>query len=119
MSTAGDASAVGIVLDQSVAGLGCQVCKKHEWLTVLLSVCSCCVHSCSWDLSQPPRDNSPAMKLYRHSQTITGLAQITDERLVSGSMDGSVSLLLPCNCPAEVAVALIYTRPTNMHVPSM
>lgn len=46
---------------------------------------------CSWDLSQPPRDNSPAMRLNRHSQQVTGLAQITDERLVSSSMDGTVS----------------------------
>lgn len=45
---------------------------------------------CSWDLSQPPRDNSPALRLYRHSQSVTGVAQITDERLVSGSMDGTV-----------------------------
>lgn len=45
-----------------------------------------------WDLSQPPRDNSPALRLYRHSQSVTGVAQITDERLVSGSMDGTVLL---------------------------
>lgn len=45
---------------------------------------------CSWDLSQPPRDNSPALRLYRHSQSVTGVAQITDERLISGSMDGTV-----------------------------
>lgn len=51
---------------------------------------------CSWDLSQPPRDNNPAMRLYRHSQNITGLAQITDERLVSGSMDGTVSSMIGC-----------------------
>jgi hypothetical protein len=61
----------------------------------------------SWDLSQPPRDNSPAMRLYRHTQTITGLAQITDERLVSGSMDGSVSRHLPCNRPAAAAEWLL------------
>lgn len=55
---------------------------------------SACVvwRGCSWDLSQPPRDNSPALRLYRHSQSVTGVAQITDERLVSGSMDGTVSV---------------------------
>lgn len=31
------------------------------------------------------------MRLNRHTQTVTGLAQITDERLVSSSMDGTVS----------------------------
>jgi hypothetical protein len=31
------------------------------------------------------------MRLNRHSQQVTGLAQITDERLVSSSMDGTVS----------------------------
>jgi hypothetical protein len=48
------------------------------------------------------------MRLYRHTQTITGLAQVTDERLVSGSMDGSVSFLhLPYDGPAAAADTVV------------
>lgn len=66
---------------------GCLHAKALCVCVLVLFVLPWC---CSWDMQQPPRDNNPSMRLYRHTQNITGLAQITDERLVSGSMDGSV-----------------------------
>lgn len=45
-----------------------------------------------WDLKAPPNHNAPAMRMLRHSQPITGLAQISDDRLASSSMDGGILL---------------------------
>jgi hypothetical protein len=41
-------------------------------------------------MKMPPKSKQPALQLYRHTADVTGLAQVTDDRVVSSSRDGLV-----------------------------
>lgn len=73
-----------------------------------------------WDLKVPPQNNAPALRMLRHSQPVTGLCLVSDDRLASSSMDGSVLLwdlrrpgspLHTATAPGGVAVLRIAPGP--------
>jgi WD40 repeat protein len=48
--------------------------------------------STRWDLRTPPKHNTPAAQLLRHTRAVSGLALLSDERLASSGADGALLL---------------------------
>lgn len=73
---------------------------------------------CRWDLKAPPKQ--PTAQMIRHTKNVTGLSLVSDDRLASSSMDGTVLLwdlrspsspLYKATAPGAAAVLKIAAGP--------